>query len=180
MPLEPRSQAGPGGKGSVAKAWVAAGGLQVRTRGRPTSLGKRAPWLLEAPEEKLAEEGLALSGGRGGLSPTLSCMSFPAPDEPLPESGWFRELWAKASRDQVGPLLGSEVAPVPPCQASPVWPPGSAAGRMLAQGGFSYLVRLESFSHSAWKLGLCSGSLFQQESSSLYAVGVHSRGHGMR
>lgn len=49
-----------------------------------------------------------------------------------------------------------------------------------AQSGFSYLVKVESFSRRALKQGLCSGSLCQHVSMSLYAVGGHSGGQGMR
>lgn len=56
----------------------------------------------------------------------------------------------------------------------------SALGRAVPQTGFSYLVKLESFSCRALKQGLCPGSLYQQESISLYVVGGHSGGQGMR
>lgn len=49
-----------------------------------------------------------------------------------------------------------------------------------AQSGFSYLVKVESFSRKTLKQGLCSESLCQHDNMSLYAVGGHYRGQGMR
>lgn len=71
--------------------------------------------------------------------------------------------------------------------SAPRWPldsgpagrtPGSRRAR--TQSGLSYLVTVESFSHRAGKQGLCSGSLCQHASISLWAVGGHSGGQGMR
>lgn len=53
-------------------------------------------------------------------------------------------------------------------------------GGPRTQIGFSYLVKLESFSRRALKQGLFSGSLCQHKSISLCAVGGHSGGQGMR
>jgi len=54
----------------------------------------------------------------------------------------------------------------------------AAARGCHTQGGFSYLLILESFSRRALKQGLCLGSLCQHESISLCAAGGHSGGAG--
>lgn len=56
----------------------------------------------------------------------------------------------------------------------------SHATSQAAQTRFSYLAKPESFSHSTLKQGLCSGSLLQQEHISVYTLGGHSWGQGIR
>lgn len=64
-----------------------------------------------------------------------------------------------------------------PGAASAGAPYGGVGG---PQVGFSYLVKLDSFSRRALKPGLFSGSLCQHESISLCTLGGHSGAQGMR